>query len=117
MLRNKIIGLMHNTTEGGHSGVQATVKRLQLTFYWSGMERDVRNFVRQYPTCQTCKYDPIKPRGLLQPLPIPSNVLSDLSMDFIEGLPKSNGKNVILVVVDRLSKYAYFMSLSPPIYS
>jgi len=34
-------------------------------------------------------------------------------MDFIDGLPKSQRKETILVVVDRLRNYAHFIALSP----
>jgi hypothetical protein len=37
-----------------------------------------------------------------------------ISMDFIESLLKSSNKDVILVVVDRLTKYAHFIALSNP---
>lgn len=35
-------------------------------------------------------------------------------MDFIDSLPNSKGKSVIFVVVDRLSKYSYFIPISHP---
>jgi hypothetical protein len=35
-------------------------------------------------------------------------------MDFITVLPKFEGKSVIIVIVDRLTKYAHFCALSHP---
>ena len=65
-------------------------------------------------TCQRNKTETQRPAGLLQPLEVPSQVWADISMDFIEGLPKVGGKSVILTVVDSFSKYAHFIALGHP---
>lgn len=64
--------------------------------------------------CQKNKGETIKSPGLLQPLSIPSQRWEEVSMDFITGLPKSEGKNVIMVAVDRLTKYDHFCALPHP---
>ena len=63
---------------------------------------------------QQNKVETIKTPSLLQPLSIPIQCWEEISMDFIPGLPKSEGKSVIMVVVDRLTKYANFCALSHP---
>nr|DAD38797.1 TPA_asm: hypothetical protein HUJ06_013119 [Nelumbo nucifera] len=112
-LKQLFLQWMHDSPLGGHSGRDATLKRLKSLFYWKGMNRDVQQYIRVCQTCQTCKYDASAYPGFLQPLPILATVWSSISMDFIEGLP-SFWKDVIFVGVDRLSKATHFMALRHP---
>lgn len=68
--------------------------------YWKGMKKDVKNYVDSCLICQKNKVDAISPAGLLQPLPVPDKVWGDITMDVVEGLLKSQGKDSIMVVVD-----------------
>jgi hypothetical protein len=96
----------------GHEGIHKTLQRLRAHFHVPHDRALVWDYVRVCATCQHNKTETLHPGGLLQPLDVPSQVWSDISLDFIEGLPKVHGKSVILTMVDRFSKYAHFIALS-----
>lgn len=110
----KLFHEFHATPQGGHSGFYRTYRKLAANIYWIGMKRAVQEYVRSCDVCQRQKYLATTPGGLLQPLPIPEKIWDDLSMDFINGLPKVKGIDSVFVVVDRLSKYAHFIPLKHP---
>jgi hypothetical protein len=113
-LKEKLFTSFHSLTFGGHSGSRVTYHRLKQLFYWPHMKQYIADRVAICPVCQISKTECVHYPGLLDPLLIPNSKWSELSMDFIEGLPKSKGKDLILVVVDRLTKYAHFLALSHP---
>jgi hypothetical protein len=67
--------------------------------------------VSECVTCQQNKSEHALLVGLLQPLPIPEQKWESISMDFITGLPKVQGKDCIYVVVDILTKFAHFYTI------
>jgi hypothetical protein len=67
--------------------------------------------VKSCMTCQRAKPDRTKSPGLLQPLPIPSEVWQIISIDFIDGMPVSGTTICILVVVDKFTMFAHFLPL------
>ena len=104
----------HSSPIGGHFGYHKTLAKIRGTFFWPKLRQHVKDFLRRCDTCQRFKADCLSPAGLLQPLSIPTKIWTEVSMDFVEGLPPSLGNTVIMVVVDRLSKYAHFIALKHP---
>ena len=78
------------------------------------MQKQEKEYVKSCHVCQKNKAEHRPYHGLFQQLPVPDMAWTHISMDFVEGLPKSNGKDIILVVVDRFTKYAHFISLTHP---
>ena len=110
-VRSAVLEECHSAPTAGHPRVKRTFARVATSFFWQGMRTDVRDFVTACFVCQSTKFIRDKPNGLIQPLPIPDKVWQAASMDFIVGLPPSHGYSAIMVVVDRLSKYAHFGAL------
>lgn len=113
-LRQKLLAEAHDSFTDGHGGYLKTLQRLSANVFWPHMKKDVKQHAENCLVCQQNKYQTLAPAGLLQPLLILDQVWEDLLMDFISGLPKSNGFDTILVVVDRFSKYSHFIALSHP---
>ncbi|XP_010530494.1 PREDICTED: uncharacterized protein LOC104807077 [Tarenaya hassleriana] len=107
-LRDLILQEAHGGALMGHFGVEKTLVMVKEHFFWSHLKRDVERFVARCIICHQAK-SKTHPHGLYLPLPIPFCPWTDLSMDFVLGLPKIQNKDSIFVVVDRFSKMAHFI--------
>ncbi len=101
---------VHNSlTESAHGGCHKCYNHIASTNYWPGMSRDLKCYINTCDICQKSKPHRHGPVGLLQPILIPTRPFEVVSMDFISDLPNSAGFNNILVIVDKLTKYAMFI--------
>ena len=97
---------MHDA--GGHFGLDKTYAALARRFFWPHMGVTAKKFIESCAVCQRHKGAARSAQGLLMPLEVPERPWSDVSMDFITGLPKTErGNDAILTVVDRLTKYTH----------
>uniref|UniRef100_A0A8C5MC00 Gypsy retrotransposon integrase-like protein 1 n=1 Tax=Leptobrachium leishanense TaxID=445787 RepID=A0A8C5MC00_9ANUR len=108
-VRPEVLSICHDSTMAGHGGMKRTTALVSRYFTWPSMGKSINQYVRACPICNISKSLPTRPAGLLQPLPIPSQPWSHLSVDFIVELPPSKNHTVIMVVVDRFTKMAHFL--------
>ena len=66
-------------------------KDLRQNYWWSGMKRDIAQFVAQCLVCQQVKAEHQRPAGFLQPLSFPEWKWEHITMDFVIGLPRTLG--------------------------
>jgi hypothetical protein len=94
----------------GHFDVRKTLDVLHELFFLPKMKRDAETVCARCIICRQAK-SRVLPHGLYMPLPVPSALWVDISIDIVLGLPRSRkGRDSIFVVVDRFSKIAHFIS-------
>ncbi|KAL0159827.1 hypothetical protein M9458_043552, partial [Cirrhinus mrigala] len=111
-LRQEVLQWGHDSTLAGHQGVQRTINFLSRAFWWRTLRKDVQEYVLACNICARSKNPNAPSTGELQPLPIPKRPWTHISVDFVSGLPDSQGKNTILTIVDRFSKAVHLVALS-----
>ena len=69
-LREEILREFHYSRFVVHPGGTIMYHDLRRQYYWRGMKRHIRDFVRRCLTCQQVKAEHQKPTRLLQPLEV-----------------------------------------------
>ncbi|GJV99510.1 putative reverse transcriptase domain-containing protein [Tanacetum coccineum] len=83
---------------------------LKKLYWWPNMKAIIAEYVGKCLTCSRVKAECQKPSGLLVQPKISMWKWERITMDFITKLPKtSNEHDTIWVIVDRLTKFAYFI--------
>jgi hypothetical protein len=107
--RANVIKEAHTSLIYGHFGLGKIVAQLQRYCYWPRMNEIVSKYVKGCFFCATSKPSN-KKLGLYTPLPLPSQPLESVSVDFLGGLSMSRiGHDYLYVIVDRFSKMCILM--------
>ena len=110
-LRRGVISLYHNSTTAGHPGISNTAWAITRDFWWPALKRDVTEYVKGCPICQSRKNQPNKAQPPLFPISSEtySTPFSSIAMDFIVKLPLSESYDTILTITDTFSKASIFI--------
>ena len=99
-LREEILKEHHNPADIGHLGQHRMLELLKRTYWWPGLKEDIKRYVQGCFKCQQSKVQHQRKAGELHPLEIPQGPWQEISIDIIRPLPKSNGMDAIVVIVD-----------------
>jgi hypothetical protein len=107
-LRQDIMKEFHDPPYSGHLGEDRTLSSTSRYYWWPGISKQIKDYVKHCPSCQKNKARSGRTPGLSQPLAIPDKRWASVSMDFIMSLPKTvQGHTAIMVMVDRMSKMVH----------
>ena len=103
-LRERVIKGNHDHPLAGHSGIHQTLDLVKTRYYWPTIKQDIHRYIKGCDKCQHTKTDNQGKKTPLNPNEVPNSPWEIISVDLISPLPKSHGKNAIMVIVDQFSK-------------
>lgn len=95
---------VHDSNLAGHPGRDIMISTLLCRWFWPKMRGSVRRFIRNCDICGRSTVWREAKAGFLKLLLISGRTGSELTIDFVTGLPKSKGCTNIMVITDRLSR-------------
>ena len=89
ILKREIMEEAHNSIYAMHLGSTKMYRTLKDNYWWSGMKKDIVEFVARCLVCQQVKAEHQHPAGTLQPLLIPEWKWEHITIDLMVKLPRT----------------------------
>ena len=106
-MRDEMLHEWHDSMKCAHMGRFRTLHRLKSRYYWPGMDKDVRDYVRSCVKCQLNNETNQKTAGFLQQVPTTKVPIEQVGIDIIGPFPvSSTGKRFAICLTDYATRYA-----------
>ena len=100
---DSVMFMTHNHETGAHFGVEATYNKIAERYYWKGMYKDIKRYIRYCDTCQ--RRGQKGGKGNLYPIKI-GEPFERIGIDFVGPLPLTpQGNKYIIVAMDYMTKW------------
>jgi hypothetical protein len=107
--RLNVIREVHDQSAMKHSEIRRIHKFVKRLYYWSEMRETIDNYVRNCHVCKRFKASRDRYFDLLNFLSISNKLWTDITMNFVIELSESKEFNIILMIVDRLTKMRHYI--------
>jgi len=77
---------------------------IKRNYWWPGIKEDIKKYVQEYTKYQKNKVQYMKKSRELHALEMSEEPWQKISIDIIRPLSKSNGKDIIVVIIDHFTK-------------
>ena len=101
-----IIRANHGPAISGHWGLQRTLERIMVDFFWPTMARDTANYISACPECQQILDRPgTKERAPLNSWPPPTGQHQRIHCDLVGPMKTSDSFKYVLVITDAYDRF------------
>lgn len=111
-LQYEIMRTYHTSKAAGHPGVSRTYAKISAFYYWNKMKDMITKFCRSCIPCQKSKNSHLLPVGVYHPLAIPNRRFEAINIDFVSGMNLDEGCDQVMVITDRLTKWAIMKAMN-----
>lgn len=110
--RENILKECHDDPKSAHLGVQKTIDKVLDRYYWPGVSKDVKTYVKNCVTCHMSKSTNHKPYGYFGKYREAHLPWQLISADLLGPFPRSkSGNTSLLVICDWFTKYPILVPL------